>query len=177
MSEFDPVNWDLPEPFTMTIDVRDADTDRLGHANNVVYVRWLEDISWQHIDSLGMTWELHEKTGKAMAITRTEIDYLASANAGDRLVLGFKAADAGRHRILAHLTKAPDYGIVRILVNGKPAGEHDLYHTKVVWVPVDLGIHDLRAADNTVEVVLTGANENAEKRHMFGLDCLLLKHP
>jgi len=35
-----------------------------------------------------MTWELHEKTGKAMAITRTEIDYLASANAGDRLVLG-----------------------------------------------------------------------------------------
>jgi acyl-CoA thioester hydrolase len=24
-------------------------------------VRWLEDISWQHIDSLGMTWELHEK--------------------------------------------------------------------------------------------------------------------
>ena len=88
MSESGPVNWDLPEPFTMTIDVRDADTDRLGHANNVVYVRWLEDISWQHIDSLGMTWELHEKTGKAMTITRTEIDYLASANAGDRLVLG-----------------------------------------------------------------------------------------
>lgn len=88
MSEFDSVDWDLPDPFTITIDVRDADTDRLGHANNVVYVRWLEEISWQHIDSLGMTWGLHEKTGKAMAITRTEIDYLASANAGDRLVLG-----------------------------------------------------------------------------------------
>lgn|SRR5690554_571261 len=34
-----------------------------------------------------MTWALHEQTGKAMAITRTEIDYLAAANAGDRLVL------------------------------------------------------------------------------------------
>ncbi|MBC7183586.1 MAG: acyl-CoA thioesterase, partial [Marinobacter sp.] len=33
-------------------------------------------------------WALHEKTGKAMAITRTEIDYLASANAGDQLLLG-----------------------------------------------------------------------------------------
>lgn len=88
MSDGNPVSWDLPEPFTMTIDVRDEDTDRLGHANNVVYVRWLEEISWQHIESLGMTWELHEKTGKAMAITRTEIDYLAAANAGDRLVLG-----------------------------------------------------------------------------------------
>lgn len=82
------ISWDLPDPFTLDIRVRDEDTDRLGHANNVVYVRWLEDVSWAHIDSLGMTWELHESTGKAMAITRTEIDYLASANAGDHLVLG-----------------------------------------------------------------------------------------
>lgn len=49
------LNWDLPDPFTMTITVRPEDTDRLGHANNVVYVRWLEEVSWQHIDSLGMT--------------------------------------------------------------------------------------------------------------------------
>ena len=87
MSDGNTGGWDLPRPFTMAIEVREEDTDRLGHANNVVYVRWLEEISWQHIDSLGMTWELHEKTGKAMAITRTEIDYLAAANAGDRLVL------------------------------------------------------------------------------------------
>lgn len=80
--------WDLPDPFILAIDVRPEDTDRLGHANNVVYVRWLEDISWAHIESLGMTWALHETTGKAMAITRTEIDYLAAANAGDQLVLG-----------------------------------------------------------------------------------------
>jgi acyl-CoA thioester hydrolase len=46
-----------------------------------------------------MTWELHEKTGKAMAITRTEIDYLASANAGDQLVLGTWLTDYdGRFR-------------------------------------------------------------------------------
>ncbi len=80
--------WDLPDPFTIDITVRDEDTDRLGHANNVVYVRWLEDVSWAHIESLGMTWSLHEQTGKAMAITRTEIDYLAAANADDHLVLG-----------------------------------------------------------------------------------------
>ncbi|MEE2764186.1 acyl-CoA thioesterase [Marinobacter sp.] len=82
------IEWDLPEPFCLEITVSDDDTDRLGHANNVVYVRWLEDVSWAHIESLGMTWALHEETGKAMAITRTEIDYLASANAGDRLLLG-----------------------------------------------------------------------------------------
>lgn len=82
------VVWDLPDPFVLDISVQPDDTDRLGHANNVVYVRWLEDVSWAHIESLGMTWERHQATGKAMAITRTEIDYLAAANAGDQLLLG-----------------------------------------------------------------------------------------
>ncbi len=94
-----PIQWDLPDPFILEIQVVEEDTDRLGHANNVVYVRWLEDISWAHVESLGMTWELHEATGKAMAITRTEIDYLASANAGDRLVMGTWLTDFdGRFR-------------------------------------------------------------------------------
>lgn len=93
------ITWDLPDPFTIDITVRREDTDRLGHANNVVYVRWLEEISWAHIESLGMTWALHEETGKAMAITRTEIDYLASANTGDELVLGTWLTDYdGRFR-------------------------------------------------------------------------------
>ena len=88
MTDAPALSWDLPGPFTLEITVQAEDTDRLGHANNVVYIRWLEEVSWAHIESLGMTWELHEATGKAMAITRTEIDYLASANAGDRLILG-----------------------------------------------------------------------------------------
>lgn len=87
VNETTDIAWDRPDPFTLTFDVTAADTDRLGHANNVVYVRWLEDISWAHIEHLGMTWERHEATGKAMAITRTEIDYLAAANTGDRLMM------------------------------------------------------------------------------------------
>lgn len=93
------IEWDLPNPYTLAIDVTEAHTDRLGHANNVVYVQWLEDISWAHIESLGMTWDRHEATGKAMAITRTEIDYLAAANAGDQLILATWLTDFdGRFR-------------------------------------------------------------------------------
>ena len=80
--------WVLPDPFTMTIRVRDEDLDRLGHANNVIYVQWLEDISWAHIESVGLTWSLQEELGRAMAIVRTEIDYKAAAFAGDELILG-----------------------------------------------------------------------------------------
>lgn len=113
MTEQTPIQWDLPDPFTLEILVVEDDTDELGHANNVVYVRWLEDVSWAHIKSLGMTWELHEATGKAMAITRTEIDYLASANPGDRLLLGtWLTGFDGRFR------SARQFQLVR-LVDGK----------------------------------------------------------
>lgn len=93
------VSWDLPDPFILPITVGKEDTDRLGHANNVVYVRWLEEISWAHIEQLGMTWARHEATGKAMAITRTEVDYLVAANAGEQLILGTWLTDFdGRFR-------------------------------------------------------------------------------
>lgn len=95
----DAIAWDLPGPFTMQFTVHETDVDRLGHANNVVYVRWLEDVSWAHIESLGMTWELQMEEGRAMAITRTEIDYLGSANAGEELVMGTWLVDFdGRFR-------------------------------------------------------------------------------
>ena len=93
----------------MEITVDESDTDRLGHANNVVYVRWLEDVSWAHIDTLGMTWDLHEQTGKAMAITHTQIDYLASANAGDRLLLGTWLPDCDNR-----LQSARQFQLVRV---------------------------------------------------------------
>ena len=99
MTDAPALSWDLPGPFTLEITVQAEDTDRLGHANNVVYIRWLEEVSWAHIESLGMTWALHEETGKAMAITHTDVDYLMSANAGDQLVLGTWLTDwDGRFR-------------------------------------------------------------------------------
>lgn len=79
--------WDNPNPFTMEIIVQPDEVDRLGHTNNQVYLKWLEQISWQHIEPLGMDWATHEKLGKAMAITRTEIDYLGASYAGEELVL------------------------------------------------------------------------------------------
>lgn len=99
MSEAVAIEWDYAHPFVMDISVHPSDVDRLGHANNVIYVRWLEDISWAHIEGLGMTWDQHEATGKAMAITRTEIDYRMPAMAGDHLQLATWLTDFdGRFR-------------------------------------------------------------------------------
>ena len=80
--------WLMPDPFTMDIHVSADSVDSLGHANNVIYLQWMEDISWSHIESVGLTWPLQEAWGRAMAIVHTEIDYRAAAFAGDELVLG-----------------------------------------------------------------------------------------
>ena len=90
------IQWDLPNPFIIRIRVQADETDRLGHTNNQVYLKWLEQISWQHIESLGMDWPMHERLSKAMAITRTEIDYLAASYEGDELILGTWISDSDK---------------------------------------------------------------------------------
>lgn len=81
------IQWDFPDPFIMNIQVESNETDRLGHTNNQVYLKWMEEISWRHIEPHGLPWELQEQLGKSMAITRTEIDYLGASYVGDQLQL------------------------------------------------------------------------------------------
>ena len=81
-------DWQWPNPHLKEITVKAKDTDKLGHANNVRYLEWLESISWDHIEALGCGWEVKEKIGKAMVIIRTEIDYMAASYENDQLLLG-----------------------------------------------------------------------------------------
>ena len=97
---------------------------------------------------------------------------------GNRLVLGFEVKEAGRKRVLARLTRAPDYGIVQISVNGQKAGEPiDLYHSRVVGTEeLDLGAFDLKAGQNTLTLEMIGTNEKSTgQRYMAGLDYILVK--
>ena len=85
---------------------------------------------------------------------------------------------AGKYKIQARVTEAPDYGIVQYHLNGKPLGHPmDLFHAGAVVKPKPflLGRETLKAGRNELKVEITGANEKAEKRHMFGLDYLLLE--
>lgn len=81
-------NWLWPNPHLKDIEVKTEHTDKLGHTNNVRYLEWLEAIAWDHIEALGCSWEIKKKLGKAMAIVRTEIDYLSASYENDHLLLG-----------------------------------------------------------------------------------------
>jgi acyl-CoA thioester hydrolase len=82
------VNWDLDKPFIVDIEVGAQDIDGLGHANNAVYVSWMERCAWQHSQSLGLDLVEYRRLDRAMAVVRHEIDYLASAYEGERLRIG-----------------------------------------------------------------------------------------
>ena len=79
------MSWTLPDPFVIDIVVQPEDIDGLGHANNAVYVSWLERCAWRHSQSLGLDLAEYRRLDRAMAVLRHEIDYLASAFEGDQL--------------------------------------------------------------------------------------------
>jgi hypothetical protein len=75
------------------------------------------------------------------------------------------------------LTKAIDYGIVQLYLDGKKLGKPiDLYNNGVVPTGVlNMGIHKLSSGRHILRIEIVGANEKALKQYMFGLDYLKLE--
>lgn len=81
-----------------------------------------------------------------------------------------------RESLVADLTKAVDYAIVKLSINGKEAeARFDRYHAGGAHDRVALGVFDLTGGPNRLVVEIVGSNEKAVKKHMFGLDHLLLE--
>lgn len=95
---------------------------------------------------------------------------------GDKLVLEFDVPADGTYNVVGNFCFAADYGMHEILINGVRAGEFDFYGTGVNWKKLSLGSHALKRGKARIEVRVTGSNAKAEpKRHMFGLDYILLE--
>lgn len=96
----------------------------------------------------------------------------------DRLVLEFPVEEAGTYQVTANLTKANDYGIVRVTINDQASDKtFDRFAPRVSHDRLDLGKFSLKKGPNRMLVEIVGANEKAIKRHMLGLDYLLLEKP
>jgi len=83
---------------------------------------------------------------------------------------------AGKYRVAMQLTKAVDYGIVQLYLDGAKLGDPiDLYHDGVVPTGLlRMGEHDLSTGEHKLTVEIVGANDKAVKSYMFGLDYVKL---
>ncbi len=93
---------------------------------------------------------------------------------GDKLAVEFAIEEEGNYDVSLGITKAIDYGIVRIAINSETKIESlDLFNKSVIAKDVKLGACKLNKGKNKLEVTIIGANLEAVKKHMFGLDYIL----
>lgn len=72
-----------PAPFDLHLAVQPGDIDELGHVNNVVYLRWVQDTAVAHWQA---TAEPADQAALVWVVVRHEIDYLRPARPNDAIV-------------------------------------------------------------------------------------------
>ena len=67
-------------PFEQTFTATPADIDELGHVNNAVWVRWIQDMATSHWQAVALPEHI---AAYIWVVTRHEIDYRGNISAGD----------------------------------------------------------------------------------------------
>jgi acyl-CoA thioester hydrolase len=67
--------------------VEAADIDQLGHASNIAFVRWIQDIAVAHSAAVGYDLATFQRQGAFFVVRRHEVDYLRPALRGEHLVV------------------------------------------------------------------------------------------
>ena len=113
-----------PERYELPLAIRPDDIDELGHVNNVVYVRWIQDAAVAHWQARASR---QDREARVWVVTRHEIDYKGPALPEDRLVARTWVGKASRLTFQRHTE------IVRL------PEEETLVRARSVWVPLDPG--------------------------------------
>jgi hypothetical protein len=100
---------------------------------------------------------------------------------GDWIEFELPEREPGPQRLEIFLTKASDYGIVTLALNGTPVGgEIDLFSDRGVAPTgaVDLGVVELHKGGDLLRLTIVGANERTAPPHFqFGIDGIRLSAP
>jgi acyl-CoA thioester hydrolase len=82
------IAWDLPNPFTIDLEIEDHHADRYGHTNNAVYLSWCEAVAWAHTEAVGLDIQQYRLLNRAMAVRKTELQHLAPSFPGEQVRVG-----------------------------------------------------------------------------------------
>lgn len=110
-------------PFERTTTVSEADLDERNHVNNVVYLRWVQEIAIAHWRALAPA---EDQETIAWVVRRHEVDYYAPALLGDDIILRTRVGRAERMFFERHteIVRARD--------------QHLLARARSLWCPVDM---------------------------------------
>ena len=118
-------------PYRHLVEVRPDDIDELGHAGNLVYVRWVLDAALAHSTAVGLDQSAYLKRGEVWIVRSHEIQYLRPSFVGDQLAVETRvvsmaaASSVRRTRITrvsdgAHLCEASTDWVFVDAARGRP---------------------------------------------------------
>ncbi len=108
--------------FEQRVRVQPGDLDERNHVNNVVYLRWAQDIAIAHWQAMAPA---DDQSSVAWVALRHEIDYLSPALLGDEIILRTWVGVARRLSFerLTEILRAGDQTL--------------LAKARTIWCPVD----------------------------------------
>jgi acyl-CoA thioester hydrolase len=83
------------KPHVYEIEVAASTIDANGHANNVEYLRWMQDAAVSHARAVGCS-DATQAAGATWVVRSHHVDYLRPAFAGDRVEVRTWVADFRR---------------------------------------------------------------------------------
>jgi acyl-CoA thioester hydrolase len=131
------------DPFEIEVQIRPEDVEAMDHVNNIVYVRWVQEVALAHWFAVApadaqavMTW----------VVLRHEIDYLRPARPGDavRARTWIGQAQAIRYERFTEIVR----GDGTVLARGR-----------TMWCPVDLATGRPRRVPAEVRAAFSTSTE------------------
>jgi acyl-CoA thioester hydrolase len=71
--------------FRLDLTVAEGDIDLLGHASNIAFVRWIQEVAIAHSSSVGLSMQAYQRMGGVFVVVRQEVDYVRPALRGEAL--------------------------------------------------------------------------------------------
>ena len=124
MAERYPMTIDLAtERFEQTISVLPEDIDQFDHVNNVVYLRWVQEVSTAHWNAAATD---AQKAAIGWVVVRHEIDYMRSVRLGDEIIARTWVGSAEKNIFERH-TELLRSGDLKVLARARS-----------LWCPINL---------------------------------------
>ncbi len=126
--------------FELAIEVQPGDIDELGHVNNVVYLRWIQEIAIAHWQSAATS---EQQAAVAWVALRHEIDYKAPTVLGDPVLARtwVGTADAVRFERHTEIVRTSDQ---KLLARGR-----------TLWCPINRATGRLTRANEELRRVFS----------------------
>jgi acyl-CoA thioester hydrolase len=126
--------------FEHAVLIEEADIDELGHVNNVVYVRWVQDVATAHWSAAASA---QQQEQVAWVLLRHEIDYKHAAMPNDAIIAStwVGAADAVRFERFVEILRAPDRKV--------------LAFSRTLWCPISRSTGRVVRVDNNLRAAFS----------------------